>query len=90
MCLCCAAGPDPVTEEAPLAGFVTKTGMTAVANWHPAYAPLRIMQFNTWLGQKGSVLNGTSPASMSLMGTKPPFVLPSHAGLGCKVYYNER
>jgi hypothetical protein len=63
--------------------------MTALANWHPAYANLRNEQFKSWLEQKGSLLQGR-PSGVSLLGAKPPYILPFHAGRGCNIYYNER
>ncbi|GAB4814843.1 hypothetical protein N2152v2_001889 [Parachlorella kessleri] len=85
---------DPVEAavgvEAPVHGFVHKAGMTALANWHPAYVPLRTSQFKSWLEHKGSVLQGAGPAGLNLLGVKPPYILPFHDGRGCNIYYNER
>lgn len=77
-------------EEAPVHGFVRKAGMTALANWHMEYAELRKAQFRAWMEQKGSVLNGSMPDGLNLLGVKPPYVLPFHNGRGCNIYYNEK
>lgn len=71
-------------------GLVRKAGMAALANWHPSYAALRQEQFKSWVEVKGSLLQGASPAALNLLGVKPPYVLPFHAGRGCNVYYNDR
>lgn len=85
---------DPVTTlvaaEAPVYGYVRKAGMTALANWHPAFANLRKSQFAAWQSMKGSLIEGSSAAGMNLLGVKPPYVLPFHDGRGCNIYYNER
>lgn len=79
-----------VSAISPVHGFVHKAGMTALANWHPAYAALRKASLKAWLAEKGSLLTGSSRAGLNLLGTKPPFVLHFHDGRGCNIYYNEK